>query len=54
MGPPLRLGGDGEEVEGAEEAELEEAVKEAPNLLEPLALTLALAPNPNPHPNPNP
>ena len=29
MGPPLRLGGDGEEVEGAEEAELEEAVREA-------------------------
>ena len=29
MGPPLRLGGDGEEVEGAEEAELEGAVKEA-------------------------
>lgn len=29
VGPPLRLGGDGEEVEGAEQAELEEAVKEA-------------------------
>ena len=50
MGPPLGLGGDGEEVEGAEEAELEEAVKEAPNPLEPRALALAPSPNPSPKP----